>query len=125
MRHDRLGYPNPIAENPIISGHDLYLDKTVREGSTSKHKTGSVKTIQNTEESSLTLRQKKLSVKTLFLFFYILPSWLRVVLIIQSRIQFSIMEKWCMEFKDRNSPRNAEDNPCAEYVSIEDWFGGY
>ena len=47
------------------------LIRRAKRGSTSKHETGSVKMIQNTEESSETLHQKKLSIKTLFLFLYL------------------------------------------------------
>ena len=55
--------------NPVISGHDLCFDKTGQGGSDSKHGTRGVKTVQNTKGSSVTLHRKKLSVKTLFLFF--------------------------------------------------------
>ena len=108
MRKAPLGYPNPIDENPIISGHDICFDKTGQGGSTSKHETRSVKTVQNTEESILTLHRKKLSVKTLFLFLHILPSWLRVVLIIQSRVPFLYKGSYHMVFKERNPLHNAE-----------------
>ena len=77
-----------LMSNPVLSRHDLCFDRTGQWGWASKHGTRGVKMVQNVEGSSLTLCQNKLLVKTLFLFLYILPSQLRVVLIMQGQIQF-------------------------------------
>ena len=60
-----------LMSNPVLSGHDLCFDRTGQWGLALKHGTRGVKMIQNTEGSSLTLRQKKLSVKYIILIFYI------------------------------------------------------
>ena len=71
MRRKRLDYPNLIAEQSGNKWAVLRFDKMSQGGLALKRGMRGVKTVQNTEGSSLTLRRKKLSVKDTILNFYI------------------------------------------------------
>ena len=93
-------------------------------GCASKHEAVGVKTVRNVKRPDVMFRRKSCQWKDTVLF-DILPSWLRVVLTIQSRIQFLYAVNYSKMFKRRNPPCDTEGNLHAEHIVIEDWFRGY
>ena len=80
--------------------------------------------VRNVKGPNVTFHRKVVSKKTLF-YLDILPSWLRVVSIIQSWIQLLCAGNWLKVSRRRNPPCNVEDNLHAQHIIIEDWFRGY